>query len=168
MTDAKVREEMLADAFADFKTGRRILEEMADKKPTLAEKVVAFTKKVIDCAKKFFSDKSVQEKFPSVKLSDSQFKNFVERIDATAKNVKLNNVAEMSKGEKILTGNFHSPFAYKPELQKNFDLKVAKILLQKFQPVTVAQTIYNNSPLAKKIKNYASKVVHSVSPTYSR
>jgi len=73
MTDAKVREELLADAFADLKTGRRILQEMSDKKPTLANKIINFTKKVIDCAKKFFSDKTVQEKFPSVKLSDSQF-----------------------------------------------------------------------------------------------
>jgi len=86
----------------------------------------------------------------------------VKKVDDTAKNVKLYKVAEMSKGEKILAGKFHSPYTYKPEFQKNFDLKATKNLLQKFSQFTVAQTIYNNSPLARKIKNYASKIVHSV------
>jgi len=63
--------------------------------------------------------------------------------------------------------NLHSPFTYSPELQKKFDLNVAKKLLKKYPPSVVGKTIFSESPLAKKIKNYASNVIHAVAG-YSR
>ena len=164
-SDSKVIEEMLADAFADLKTGRKILQDMAEKKPTLANKIIAFTKKILDCAKKFLQDE--KKNYPSISLSDSQFENFAKRIDANINSVKIAKNSELSKGYKILAANFHSPFAYSPELQKKFDLNAAKKLLQKYSPSVVGKTIFSESPLAKKMKNYASNIIHAVAG-YSR
>ena len=165
LSDSKVVEEMLADAFADMKTGRKILQDIAEKKPTLANKIITFTKKILDCAKKFLH--SEKKNYPSVSLTDSQFKNFAERIEENINSVKVEKSSELTKGYKILSANFHSPFTYSPELQKKFDLDVAKKLLQKYPPAVVGKTIFSESPLAKKIKNYASNVIHAVAG-YSR
>jgi len=165
LSDSKVVEEMLADAFADLKTGRKILQDMAEKKPTLANKIITFAKKILDCAKKFLQDE--KKNYPSVSLSDSQFENFAERINANINSVKIEKSSELSKGYKILMANLHSPFTYSPELQKKFDLNVAKKLLKKYPPSVVGKTIFSESPLAKKIKNYASNVIHAVAG-YSR
>ena len=81
LSDTKVEEEMLADAFADMKTGRRIVEKMSEEKPSVAQKFLAFTKKLVEGVKKFFKSKEVKEKYPEVALTNGQFKNFVERID---------------------------------------------------------------------------------------
>ena len=165
LSDSKVVEEMLADAFADLKTGRKILQDMAEKKPTLAKKIIDFTKKILECTKKFFQDE--KKNYPSVSLSDSQFENFAERIEENINAVKVEKNSELSKGYKILSANFHSPFTYSPELQKKFDLNATKKLLQKYPLSVVGKIIFSESPLAKKIKNYASNVIHAVAG-YSR
>jgi len=64
MTDAKVREELLADAFADLKTGRRILEEMSEKKPTLADKKKSSTAPKNFSQTKLFKKNFLQLNFP--------------------------------------------------------------------------------------------------------
>ena len=165
LSDSKVVEEMLADAFADLKTGRKILQDMADKKPTLANKIITFAKKILDCAKKFLHDE--KKNYPCVSLSDSQFKSFAERIEKNINSVKVEKNLELSKGYRILMVDFHSPFTYLPELQKKFDLSATKKLLQKYPPSVVGKTIFSESPMAKKIKNYASNVIHTVA-SYSR
>ena len=148
-----------------MKTGRKILQDIAEKKPTLANKILDFTKKILDCAKKFLH--SEKKNYPSVSLSDSQFENFAERIEENINAVKVEKNSELSKGYKILSSNFHSPFTYSPELQKKFDLNATKKLLKKYQPLVVGKIIFSESPLAKKIKNYASNVIHAVAG-YSR
>ena len=54
LRDSKVVEEVLADAFEDMKTGRRIVEKIAEKNPNVAQKFLAFTKKLVKGVKKFF------------------------------------------------------------------------------------------------------------------
>lgn len=88
LTKSKVVEEMLADAFADMKTGRRIAEKISEEKPSLAKKFINFTKKLLDGVKKFFTAKEVAEKYPEVALTNRQFKNFVERVEENICSVK--------------------------------------------------------------------------------
>lgn len=56
--------EMLADAFADMKTGRRVMEEISKENRSLADKLAAFAQKLLDGVKNFFKAKGVQEKYP--------------------------------------------------------------------------------------------------------
>ena len=81
MSKSKVMEEMLADAFADMKIGRRVLEKISTEDQSLANRLAAFTQKLLDGVKKFFKAKEVREKYPAVTLSSKQFKDFVTRID---------------------------------------------------------------------------------------
>lgn len=81
MSESKVMEEMLADAFADIKTGRRIIEKIAAENKSLASKLKEFTQKLLDGVQKFFKSKEVQEKYPEVILTNKQYKDFVERVE---------------------------------------------------------------------------------------
>ena len=74
MSDSRVMEEMFADAFADMKTGRRIV-----------EKIYA---KIIRRRSKVFQVERGTEKYTSVALTNKQFKNFVERVEENIFNVK--------------------------------------------------------------------------------
>ena len=132
MSDSRVMEEMLADAFADMKTGRRIVEEIATENRSLASRLKEFTQKLLNGVKKFFKSQEVREKYPLVALTNKQFKDFVERVEeniCSFENNKGKNARE-SKGYKILTvSNIpQSPYKYVPKRQKKFDVESTREL----------------------------------------
>ena len=152
----KVIEEMLADAFADMKTGRRIVEKISEKNQSLAEKFVDFTKKLLDGVKKFFKAKEVQEKYPEVALTNKQFKNFVSRVEENICSVQ--NAKKISVGYKIL----QSPYKYSPKKQKKFDVETAAELTKKYSAESVKNLIQEFSPLGQKNKNYGREILQEV------
>lgn len=158
MSNAAVVEEMLADAFADMKTGRRIVDEMAEENLGLAKKFAAFTKKLLAGVKKFFRAEETVEKYPEVALTDSQFKNFVARIEENC------SLQGETVGDKILrAGNIHhSPYEYSPTKQKKFDTEAAATLTKKFAPEAVRQAIQELSPLGHKDNRYSEEVLREV------
>ena len=153
---SKVIEEMLADAFADMKTGRRIAEKISEKNQSLAEKFVDFTKKLLDGVKNFFKAKEVREKYPEVSLTNKQFKNFVQRVDENI--CGLQNAKKISVGYKIL----QSPYKYSPKKQKKFDVESAAELTKKYSAESVKNLIQNLSPLGRKNKNYGREILQEV------
>lgn len=159
MSNAAVVEEMLADAFADMKTGRRVIEKMAEENPGLAKKFAAFTKKLLAGVKKFLKAKDTAEKYPEVTLIDSQFKNFVTRVEENVYNLHSESV-----GYKILrAGNVHhSPYKYSPSKQKKFDTEAAATLAKKYAPETVQRAIQALSPLGRKNKRYGEEIFREI------
>ena len=166
MSKSKVMEEMLADAFADMKTGRRIVEEITEENRSLAQKLADFTKKLLNGVKKFFNAKEVQEKYPEVALTNLQFRNFTSRIEENISSFEKdkNKFAKESKGYKILKfgKNVNSPYKYKPEQQKKFDVEAAKRLVKKYSVETVGKIIQELSPLGEKNKKYGNDIAKSV------
>ena len=166
MNKSKVMEEMLADAFADMKTGRRIVEKISKENRSLAQKLADFTKKLLNGVKRFFNAKEVQEKYPEVALTDRQFKNFVERVEeniCSVQNSKIN-IIEESKGYKILTATHipNSPYKYSPQKQRNFDTESAKELIKKYPSDVVQEVIQGLSPFGHKNKNYGKEVIQGI------
>jgi hypothetical protein len=164
MDNAKVMEEMLADAFADMKTGRRIVEEMTEKNQSLANRLKEFTKKLLNGVQKFFKSKEVQEKYPEVILTNKQFKDFVTRVDENICSFQSNKGKEESKGYKILQMRYipHSPYKYEPKKQKAFDTEAAKELSKKYLAELVREVIQELSPLGQKDKNYGKEILKEV------
>ena len=162
MSKTKAMEEMLADAFADMKTGRRVLEKFSKENRSLADRLAAFTQKLLDGVKKFFKAKEVREKYPAVTLSSKQFKDFVARIDENVCSMQDGKAAKNSTGYKILTAALHSPYEYAPTKQKRFDIESAKELTKKYSSDEVQQVIQDQSPLGRRNKNYGKEIVQEV------
>ena len=166
MSESKIKEEMLADAFADMKTGRRIVEEMAKENESLASKLKEFTKKLLNGVQKFFKSKEVQEKYPEVALTNKQFKDFVSRVEENICGLQTDKgkLKEESKGYKILTAvNIsHLPYKYAPKKQKNFDVESARELLKKYPSESVKETIQKLSPLGQRNKNYGAEILKEI------
>ena len=166
MSETQVKEEMLADAFADMKTGRRIVEKMSEEETSTAQKLIDFTKKLLDGVKKFFKAKEIKEKYPSVALTNKQFKDFVSRVEENICSLQTDKgkLAKESKGYKILTATniAHSPYKYAPEKQRKFDIESAAELLKKYPRESVQEVIQNFSPLGQKNKNYGKEILQEV------
>ena len=165
LSDSKVVEEMMADAFADMKTGRRIVEKIAEKNQNVAQKFLAFTKKLVEGVKKFFKAKEVKEKYPEVALTNGQFKNFVERIDENILSLQGGDkMTANSTGYKILRTKcaLHSLYAFAPKKQKKFDTEFTSKLVEKYPSESVQQAIQELSPLGRKDKNYGAEVLREV------
>lgn len=162
MSKSKVMEEMLADAFADMKTGRRVIEEISKENRSLADRFAAFTQKLLDGVKKFFKAKEVREKYPAVTLSSKQFKAFVTRIDENVCSMQDGKASKNSTGYRILTAVSHSPYEYSRTKQKRFDIKSAKELSKKYSSATVEQVIQDLSPLGRQNKNYGKEIMQEV------
>ena len=162
MSKSKVMEEMLADAFADMKTGRRVLEKISKENRSLAGRLAAFTQKLLDGVKKFFKAKEVREKYPAVTLSSKQFKAFVTRIDENVCSMQDGKASKNSTGYRILTAVSHSPYEYSRTKQKRFDIKSAKELSKKYSSATVEQVIQDLSPLGRQNKNYGKEIMQEV------
>ena len=161
MSKSKAMEEMLADAFADMKTGRRVIEKISAENRSLADRFAVFTQKLLDGVKRFFKSKEVREKYPSVALTNKQFKDFVARIDENVCSMQSGKVVG-SRGYKILTVAPHSPYEYAPTKQKRFDVESAKELSKKYSTEVVQQVIQDLSPLGCKNKNYGKEIVQEV------
>ena len=159
MSKSKAMEEMLADAFADMKTGRRVIEEISKKNRSLADKLATFAQKLLDGVKKFFKAREVREKYPAVTLTSKQFKDFFTRIDENVCSMQdgKNKAVANSTGYKILQAVHipHSPYQYAPKNQKDFDKAAAKKLAEKYSADSVQQVIQDLSPSGHENKNYA-------------
>ncbi|MBO4780742.1 MAG: hypothetical protein J5497_08910 [Selenomonadaceae bacterium] len=162
MSKSKAMEEMLADAFADMKTGRRVLEKISTENRSLADRLAAFTQKLLDGVKRFFKAKEVREKYPAVTLSSKQFKAFVTRIDENVCSMQDGKASKNSTGYKILTAVSHSPYEYAPTKQKRFDIESAKELTKKYSSDAVEQVIQDLSPLGRQNRNYGKEIVQEV------
>ena len=160
MSKSKAIEEMLADAFADMKTGRRVIEKISEENHSLANRLAEFTKKLLEGVKIFFRAKEVQEKYPEVMLTNKQFRDFVERVDENICSVQddKGKLAQNSIGYKILK----SPYKYSPKRQKKFDIEAAKNLAEKHSTESVMEVIQNVSPLGRKNKNYGKEILQEV------
>ena len=79
LPDNVVKQELLADAFADMKKRQTTMEQMKDKAPGLFGKVSRYFSKVKELAKDFFFEKE------EVKLTKEQFAVFEQGVNDIAK-----------------------------------------------------------------------------------
>lgn len=160
LSDEVIKEELLADAFADYKTGRRTIKELSEQKPIATSKLCKFFNNIISDAKKFFLgvDKTeCDSKYPQAKISDKEFNKFAEHIEELHnEHLKAQN---LTKGQEILMLEvnelqndkyFASPYAYNPKKQAEFDLKFIKQFASNGNIKDVATVIDTASPLGKK------------------
>ena len=73
-------------------------------------------------------------------------------------------LSKESKGYKILkAGNIlNSPYKYKGERQKKFDVEAAKTLIKKYSKEAVEKMIQELSPLGRKNKKYGREVIQEI------
>ena len=162
MPDGTVREEMLADAFADRQTGRRVLQEIAAKDRTLAQRVISFTKQLAEQARRFFRpDKDAEKSFPAAAITDEQFERFSKGIEETVQGIRDSRGVPIrdTKGIRIISAPAvaNSPYRYQPERQREFDIRAARQLLEKFSPDAVESAIRKQS--GQKDSQYAESVL---------
>ena len=190
MSDGEVAEELLANAFADHKIGRRILQDMAKANPTLVQRLAAFTQKILQSAQRLLhlregkSSQGLLENYPGVCLTDRQFRDFSERIAENLCSLRDSREQPMflSKGYRILAADGraledrlpglshgkHSPFRYAPQKQQKFDRQAAKELLRHYLPEAVARTLQELSPLGKRMGQYGKRLVQETAKTVER
>lgn len=116
-----------------MKTGRRVIKAISKENRSLADKLAAFTKKLLDGVKKFFTTKEVHEKYPSVTLTSKQFKDFFTRIDK--------NICSMRDGK---------------------NKAAAKKLAEKYSADSVQQVIQDFSPSGHENKNYGKEIMQEI------
>ena len=184
MSDSEVTEELLANAFADRKTSRRVLQDMSKVNPTLVQRLAAFTEKILHSAQRLLhlqDSKAVSElqgKYPGVRLTDSQFRDFSERITETLCSLQDSREQPMfvSKGYRILAADGkalkdklprlpcyrHSPFLYAPQKQKKFDIKATQELLRRYPQDAVQKAVQTLSPLGERMWQYGRRLVQEM------
>ena len=190
MSDGEVAEELMADAFADRKTGRRMLQDMAKANPTLVQRLAAFTQRILQNARRLLhlqDSKDIcelQEKYPGVRLTDRQFRDFSERITENLCSLRdsKNQPMFISKGYRILAADGkvpedslprlpkckHSPFRHAPQKQQKFDRQAAKELLRHYSPEAVARTLQELSPMGERLGGYGRRLVQETVKTAER
>ncbi|MBQ8698658.1 MAG: hypothetical protein IJ521_06635, partial [Schwartzia sp.] len=156
MPDALVRQEMLADAFADYTTGRRAIAEMAEKQPNTLRRSLNFLSRAMENLKsRFFgAGKTVAEvKYPSARISREQFADLGRGLEYMRE--ELRRQQHLTKGQEMLismlaeapkTETVHSPFAYAPDRQFAFDCKAANAMGEMFPKREAAETVAAYSP----------------------
>lgn len=190
MSDDDVTEELLANAFADYKTGRRVLQDMAKVNPALVQRLAAFTQKILHSAQRLFhlregkSAQELRENYPGVCLTDRQFRDFSERIADNLCSLRDSRDQPMflSKGYRILAADgrtladklsglprcTHSPFQYTPLKQQKFDRQAAKELLRHYSPETVARALQELSPMGERLGCYGRRLIQEAVKTAER
>ena len=183
MSEGEVVEELLADAFADHKTGRRLWQDMAKVNPTLVKQLVAFTQKILYSAQRLLhlregkETEELREKYPGVRLTDAQFRDFSERITETLCSLRDSREQPMfiSKGYRILAADgkalgdwlpekfrcVHSPFQYAPQKQQRFDQQTVRNLLRHYPQDQVQRALQALSPLGGNMRQYGKKMVEN-------
>ncbi len=170
LSEEIVKEELLADAFADYKTGRRVMKNLSEKQPTTASKLCKFFNDVVSGAKKFFfgEDKKVcEEKYPQAKLSNESFDAFAKHIEnlhkehlETQKLTKGEEMFMLTMNEADNIDNIISPYAYNPTKQAEFDFKFIANTKSKYKLKDIACVVDSVSPLGKD--GYTSKLLNQV------
>ncbi len=160
LTDESVRHEMLADAFADYITGRRAIKEMAEKQPNTVRRVLSFLSRAKDELQAcFFGEKreEIEHKYPAARISQEQFNDLSHGLDYIKE--ELQQSQHLTKGQDILLSILatapkfneiiHSPFSYSPEKQFKFDCKAMEGLGELYPELLstdIAATVTGFSP----------------------
>lgn len=100
LSDAAVKEELLANAFADQKTARHLIYQMAEEKPSLAGRFLRFTKRLAHRAADFLQKRQKN----SGRLSSLQMQDFSDALDILTEQMTVRGGKRpLSKAENILT-----------------------------------------------------------------
>lgn len=166
MSDDAVKEEMLADAFANEKTETHIVSSLANRELNLATRVMRFARRLADKAKGFFG----QEK---AGLTAEQATAFRERLEYITQHLQLRGKAVLSDRHQVLGMDGYpivpEDMRFKPhcavlfarnrEKQNSFDLFAAKELLKKYTPEVVVETLKRFSPFNQTKQTARSMVL---------
>ena len=160
LSDDVVRQEMLADAFADYTTGRRAVIEMAEKQPNTVRRTLNFLSRAMnDLKDMFFGDKrsATVDKYPNVVLSRDQFHDLSRGLEYLQE--ELRHKQHLSKGQDMflsmlaespkIDGFFHSPYAFQPEKQFKFDCEAVEVMSELYPQVAkenIAAAVTSFSP----------------------
>lgn len=161
MPDKITQEEMLADAFADYISGRRtgVVKDMAVKRPNMLRRTINFFAKVAEEVKdRFFGIKKTEteSKYPKARLSKEQFNKFSQGLENMR--LELRKAHNLTKGQETLLSmmasapkleQIHSPFVYAPEKQFAFDCKALAMLSNAFSPKAARKVIAELSPYGR-------------------
>lgn len=171
LPDDIVKEEMLANAFADKKTGNSIVYRMANKKPNLAVRFMRFTKNVALKAVSFFKNEPLKGE-----LSASQFEAFSKRLDMITETMAVKGVKPLARVSNILLPNGQSittddvrevsnttctPFRKAPDKQAEYDKHIATQFTKRYPQKLIEETLLNNSPLGRK-PGYVTEIISSI------
>lgn len=167
MSDDLVRQEMLADAFADYTTGRRTIVEMIEKDVNTVRCALNFLSRAMENLKSCFwgaRKEKIKEKYPSARLSEEQFSDLSHGLEYIQQ--ELAKEHNLSKGQEILLSmlaeapkldRIHSPYTYMPKKQFEFDCEAVYAMREFFLERDVRETIATYSSNASM--NYAERLM---------
>jgi len=180
LTDAQVKGEMLADAFADAKTGERTLTTIATKEPNLAVRVASYFRRVADKAVSFFHRRKKQH--PKAELTEKQFAAFREHLQTVTQNLRVDGRYVLSDRHNILGCegypvtqqdlpdtmiHFANPFPGDYKKQMAFDIASSTEMLKKYSSEVVTDTLTKNSPLREE-PGYVKAVLREAARRYRK
>lgn len=160
LPDDIVRQEMLADAFADYSTGRRAILEMAGKEPHTIRRALNFLHRAMDDLKSMFfgeKRKDTERKYPNVAISKDQFHNLSRGFEALQEELRYQQ--HLTKGQDMFLSmlaevpNFkhmiHSPYAFYPDKQFMIDCKAMEAMSSLYPELSkenIASAVAHLSP----------------------
>lgn len=166
LSDDLVKEEMLADAFADQKAEAHAISKVAQKQTTLATRLMRFTRRIADQAKTYFT------KQDQAGLTVEQAVAFRERLEYIAQNMRVNGRNVLSDRHNILgldgypivpedmegrTPHLSVPYPHQKDRQQYLDEYATQELLKIFSPQVVTETLQVLSP--QRSKGYADNIL---------
>ncbi|MBR5162434.1 MAG: hypothetical protein IKW79_00260, partial [Schwartzia sp.] len=158
MPDELVRHEMLADAFADYTTGRRAIREMSEKQPNTVRRVLNFFSWAKDeLRSRFFGEKreETEQKYPAARISREQFRDFVNGLEQIRE--ELRRSQNLTQGQEMFLAmladapemeTVHSPYMYASEKQFAFDCKAVSLMSEMYPSRDVREVVASLSPCA--------------------
>ena len=163
MSDDLVRQEMLADTFADIATRRRYIVSMAEKKPNTIRRVVNYLTRAIEKFRSVFlgSERaSTEDKYPNVRIPSDQYQKLYSGIESLQK--ELMQRQHLTKGQNMFLsmladaprfdGKIHSPYAYSPDKQFKFDCMAFEAMTELHPEIPrekIAAAVASFSPAGK-------------------
>lgn len=178
LTDTQVKEEMLADAFADIKTRERSLATIVTKEPNLGVRLTSYFRRVADKAVSFFHRRKKQH--PKAELTEKQFSAFRDHLQTVTQNFRVDGRYVLSDRHNILGCDgypvtpqdmpetmihFANPFPGDYKKQMAFDINSSMEMLKKYTPEIVLETLTKNSPLREE-PGYVKTVVREANRRY--
>lgn len=183
MSEEAVLEEMLADAFADLKTNRRPVIQLAEKRTGAAARLMHYAKSAAFCVGKVLFPEDQEDilpyqsytKYPAVALTDEQFSAFADQLDRIAHQVialdlpksftstayRIVSSDERYLGAKLLLENarIYAPDLYHDFYLRKFDMDFVREA--NTTPQLIIKALQSNSPLAVKA-SYGKNLVNDV------
>ena len=159
LSKERIIEEMIADAFADYRTGRRVVHDLSEKRPMIAARLFRALGHMVSHAKKLFfgSEKdTMKKKYPKARLSEEKFQSFSMHLESLRG--ELLSSHHLSSGEDMLllamsempgSSPVTSPYRYQANHQRSFD-RSAIYKLSRMYPIKEAMNAVEKlSPLGK-------------------